>query len=590
MSGEATTAALGINRSVGVPIGQGTDAWAATLRASAILVVLLAMLGGLISSEMLPRYFLFNQDLLVVVLLVALFLWLARSTSFASLHRFALEPQRFTISLMLGLVGIGVGGHFAVMDGYAFSRDEQMALFDAAIFAEGMLAAPVAEPWASVHDALNLTFIPHSFHGEGWASDYRPVNAWLHMLAAKGLGGAYWLNPILTALGLFATWRVSVRLFAESAETQCVAVLLYAASTQVLAASMTSYSMPGHLALNMIWLALFMHNRWYSHVAALAVGFLAVGLHQIVYHPLFAGPILFFCLVVTRRWGWALVYAASYAAILLFWARYMQYPLAELGLTASAVDSDDYILTRIGWALAQFSPEYLFIKAVNLLRFIAWQHVLLLPLFAVGANAAVKSRDPLKIALVAAIVALFVFKLVMRPYQGHGWGYRYMHGVIGIACLVGALGWYELRQRGVISLRQFYSATAVSLLLVTPWLLWQTNQFSGLFRDLDRQIKASGADMVIVEDTAAPFAKDLVINPPFLDERPVRLLASASDTGDMALLCADGRTVALLHGDAFSGIAGAFGFGVTSDSSRMQEFKQSAAAAGCRVLPDIASR
>ena len=34
-------------------------------------------------------------------------------------------------------------------------------------------------------------------------------------------------------------------------------------------------------------------------VAAAVVGVLAVGLHQVVYHPLFAGPVLFFGLVAT---------------------------------------------------------------------------------------------------------------------------------------------------------------------------------------------------------------------------------------------------------------------------------------------------
>lgn len=558
---------------------------------SAILLLLLLAMGSLTKSELLPQFFLSRQDLPVACLAILFLLFLSRRVQNARQfepHSMAMPDnlRGGTIILAAILFLLGIAGHYAILAGHQLSRDEQMALFDAQIFAQGRFAVPVGEPWASVHKALNLIFIPHSMHGTGWASDYRPVNAMLHMLAIKATGTSVWLTPTFNAIGLFATWRISLRLFPKDREAQWVAVILYAASTQALAMSMTSYSMPAHLAFNMVWLMLFLHNRWYSHLAALCVGFLAIGLHQVVYHPLFAGPILFFCLVCQRRWLWSAIYAVSYAAMLLFWTRWMQFPLGELGLLGGAVDTDDYILTRIAWALTQFSPEYLWIQAANLVRFFAWEHLLLLPLLVVGASAAFRTRDPLKLALIATLVALVCFKLIMRPYQGHGWGFRYAHGLIGVACLIGAVGWQELRRRRIANLRHFHLATAIGLFCVTPWLLWNAHDFSGRYSDVVAEIYALDADMVIVENTSAPFANDVVLNPPTLEALPVKLLASELQPSDMAMLC-DGRSVAFVEADALSGIASAYSYVVNMSEATVPQLRAAAQAAGCEIRPGL---
>jgi hypothetical protein len=46
--------------------------------------------------------------------------------------------------------------------------------------------------------------------------------------------------------------------------------------------------MTAHLTLNLIWLCLFLRNDKIGHGAAIAVGFLASGLHQLIFHPLVA--------------------------------------------------------------------------------------------------------------------------------------------------------------------------------------------------------------------------------------------------------------------------------------------------------------
>src|SRR3546814_2509369 len=74
--------------------------------------------------------------------------------------------------------------------------------------------------------------------------------------------------------------------------------------------SMTAYAMTAHFALNMVWLALFLRNDWKGHFGAAVVAFLAIGLHQLQFHPLFAAGFLFW-IVLQRRWGLAAFYRSE---------------------------------------------------------------------------------------------------------------------------------------------------------------------------------------------------------------------------------------------------------------------------------------
>ncbi len=149
------------------------------------------------------------------------------------------------------LLAVCLAGHYTVMWGYAFSRDEQLVLFDAEVFAGGRFAARIPEWWSLLHRALNVHYMLHTAIGTGWASNYLPVNAGLHMIAGK-LATPWLLNPVLTVLGMVATWLVARRILPGDSESQFVAILLYATSTQVLALGMTSYAMTGHLTHNMV--------------------------------------------------------------------------------------------------------------------------------------------------------------------------------------------------------------------------------------------------------------------------------------------------------------------------------------------------
>src|SRR6476469_10999164 len=113
-----------------------------------------------------------------------------------------------------------------------------------------------------------------------------------------------------------------------------------------------------------------------------------------------------------------------------------------------------------------------------------------------------------------------------------------MHCVIVAMCALGGLGWQRLRAVQAIGWRHVQIGTAATMLIAGPWLLWQAHAFSGLFARADRAIADTPADLVIVEDKAAEFSQDLVYNPPYLERRPIRLLASKLRPTDMPVLCA----------------------------------------------------
>lgn len=542
------------------------------------------------TNTILASYFLRAQDLPVAFLMLAAFVIIATRRSAASDGGGIADDRRFArmgiivAGMACALFAVALLGHDLVLRSHALSRDEHMVLFDAQSFMNGRLATRLPPFWAPYADAMNLLFMPPAVEGVGGVSIYRPVNAAFH--ASFGLlGNAALTNPLLAAVGLVATWQVARQVLPGDRPSQMVAVILYATSTQVMAAAMTSYAMTGHLALNMIWLACFLHGRWYGHAAALVTGFLAVGLHQIMFHPAFAAPIVFVLLVMRRRWGLSAVYAVSYLAMILVWSRYTALPLRELGVTGSSGEVEHRWLHQLGWAIDGLSIEYVWLLAANLVRFFAWQNLLFLPLLIAGAAAAWRSRDRRLLALVAAVLALVFLRLVFRPDQGHGWGYRYLHGQIGVTCIVAAAGWRYLRTRGVLQPKYLTVATAISLSVVTPWLLLQAHHFSGLFARADRAISASSADVVVLDEASAFFTADLVYNPPGLDRGPVRLLGRKLDAAEIIELCRT-RSVGFVQGPDLAPIAREFGQAPrTRDQGFVPPLREAAIAAGCDIRP-----
>jgi hypothetical protein len=184
----------------------------------------------------------------------------------------------------------------------------------------------------------------------------------------------------------------------------------------------------------------------------------------------------------------------------------------------------------------------------NLIRFFTWQNPLTVPLMALGAAAAIKARGPMR-SLALGFVTTTVAIFFIMPYQGHGWGYRYWHGLLGSACLIAAFAWGRLTDdldetQKAGARAGFALLTALSLLVLFPLRALQAHGLEHPYARAEAAIRASHAQVVLVDDTAPWFTADLVRNDPSLANRPLELGLRYLSQAQVRALCAR-HTVAI---------------------------------------------
>jgi hypothetical protein len=512
--------------------------WNDALIHSALLIMIMGV-AAVLSRDSLTGFFFFRQDLPVGILAVALFIFLAvsRPKTIGSLNA---VPAPWLLLVFGGCLLIfgGWAGHYLVMNGYALSRDEQMTLHDAAIFANGQFATSLPDSWHQMAAVLNRNFISDAYGANWTVSGYRPVNA-LYYMVMSYVGSVHLAAPIMSVTGLIATSRVVKRIWPDDYQVQMLSILFYICSVQIWAASMTSYAMNTLLALNMIWLAFFLRRDAMGYGISLFVGFLAVGIHQVPYHPMFAAPFIAL-LLIERRWFRAFLYAGSYLAFILFWTQYEDFAAIVMGIGPIDKGTESITSTMLSYASSEKMLAALSFTAANLFRYFAWQHLLMLPLLLVAGKVAVRDRNWLLMAMIAAFLLPPLIKLIQVPYQGHGWGYRYVHGAIGLTCILAAVGWRELSRQGLSNSRGLALATALTVCVVFPWQLSNAYRFSAGYAQVDRQLSAIKSDFVIVDSRATPFGDDLVNNRADLGNRPLRLMAAHILPSYVSELCRRG--------------------------------------------------
>ena len=488
-------------------------------------------------------------------------------------------PHWAPVAIAVGLAALCWAGHHWLLLGHALSRDEQMAVFDARIYAAGRWAWPLPPAWRADARALNLLFMLPIGRPVAWVSGYLPGNAVLQAVFGTLAG------PLLVAVSVLAFWGCARRLFAADREAAVVALILFVLSGQMVMAGMTAFAMPAHLAFNLVWLWLFLRDTRRADVAALVVGFVAIGLHQPLFHPMFVAPWLA-VMAWDRRWRRLALFCGAYGVMGLFW---LWWPHITLGLVKGPdsifVDVGSDYLSRLVDTVthnAQNGP----IMAANLVRLADWSHLALWPLVALGALVA--GRDRRAAALLGGLGLTVGVMAILLPFQGHGFGYRYLHGLLGNAALLGGFGWARLgadareRWRG-----GFVAASLATALVLMPLQAWLTHRMYAPFAHVSARIDASGADYVMIGVDDAPLSLDLVINRPDLSNRPIRLSANDIDNIDRlaAHICHDGATIALPADGLYAEIDRAFGTAPTGEAGKRiapdrDEFED----AGCRVI------
>ena len=465
------------------------------------------------------------------------------------LMRRVLEPDRSLVWVIALAAACGVVawiGTGLVFHAYPLSMDEFMADFDASIIARGHLLAAVAPAWQADLPALGPQFLFHPEGGAYWVSSYLPVNAALRALGNQ-IGARSLVSPLLAVTAIIAVFGVGRRLWPDRPQIAWFAAIMLATSSQFLITAMTPYAMTAHLAFNLVWLWLFLIDRRWSHLSAIVVGALACGLHQLIFHPLFVAPFIG-QLWLDRRWRLAAVYTLAYAAIGLFWLDYTSFALKTVAaVVGRSTDANPqggtaWVVVQIHALLGNFKPAAIGILAKNLIRFITWQNLIVCPLLVIGAVAAVRAKGMPR-ALILGLALTLVAALSLMAYQGHGWGYRYIHGLLGSACLLAAWTWASMAERADAADRgaagtMFLMFTLVSALVLFPVRAWQAHAFARPYAAAGAEIQRAKTPIVIVDDAGIWFGVDFVRNGPFLDHRPLVLYRGLVGEPRLRELCA----------------------------------------------------
>ncbi len=477
-------------------------------------------------------------------------------------------------------------GERLLFQGFQPSADEQMAVFDAAIFQSGRLYAPLAPGWIPDSAALNRDLILPLTAPIAWVSSYLPFNAAIRA-GFGALGAADLASPAMAAGSVGLLWSIARRLWPEDRGAATVALVILAGSGQFILTGMTAYAMTAHLLCNLAWLRLYLQRCWWADGLAMIVGFVATGLHQAIFHPLFAGPLIGL-LICQREWKRAAAFTFGYALIAIFWNAWPGWMVAQItgSQTQNAATAPALSFAARLKEVLHVDWSNLFLQIYNLLTFVSWQHMLLVPLCFIAFRG--MQRDPLMLSLVAGVVATVVAIGVILPFQGFGYGYRYLHGFLGSFALFAGLAWHQLAAERARWNPLLAITTIASIGVLLPFEMWSPYSSFHMTIDANQRVAESGTDLFIVDSSWGARAEILVSNAPDLDRRPVRVILNriADPEGFARRHCRAG-TVAGFGTPQFyrSAIEPFMPKGAGEDAARIIRLRSALIAAGCSLRP-----
>ncbi len=479
-------------------------------------------------------YYLYERNEPTLFLLSALFLlcaglWLRRSVETSPSPAAAPLPSR-TGLLALFVLGVTSAGTILVYRSYFLSMDEYMAHYQALILSNGHLLARVPDSWMPFEEALRPLFAQFNPAFQSWYSAYLPGYAAIRALFAVA-GAEVFTNAVLSALTILAVAAAARRIWPGEPDAPFVSALLLATSSQLLVNGMTAYAMPAHLLLSLVWLLLHLHPSRRAALAVPWIGILALTLHQPNIHALFVCPFIV-RLVIERRWRRFTYYGGVYL---------LGTGLSFLWLRIGQLKGGQATIANI---FALPGPANLLIQVLQGILLVNWQNPLLFVLLAAGL-AAWRGFPPAARDLLGSAVLTIGFFAFFPLDQGHGWGDRYAHSILGNLALLAIPGWAVLRSSaGPHKARRLLgAATAFSLLLAFPVRSFQVSEFVAPFARASAYLETRSADFVLFDPQSVWYGQDLVRNDPFLRNRPLVLSLPALGTSDIPTLAAMGRTV-----------------------------------------------
>jgi hypothetical protein len=505
----------------------------------AALVTLVLIAAGALTIPLIYRYDLKNVSIFYeqfarieppALLLVGMFacamIWLARRRRRTdgvadapaiwdnAPRLFRERPMLVPVVAALLVFTITVIGTDIAFHRYLFSDDEYSGWFQALIFAHGKRLAIVPPDWCRWIDAITPTSVAAS--GCTWQLSYSAVNS-LVRAGFLALGIDRFAGPVLAVISIFLLAAICRRAWPNRPQRMWLAVVMLAASTQFLFMSMTAYAMPTHLVFALLWLWLYVTDRWWTILLLPLVSLIALAVHSPIPHGLLIPPFLLRYVWQRRFWTAGYIFAV-YGIALAYLARHV--PIATTGLTASlASPAATWAVIRglvhFPSALQQTAtPMHIALMATwnapvaliaILCAFLGWRR---LDTF---------SRD---LALSFALV--MVARAFMNP-QGEGWGYRFAYAALGNFAILAALG-TEIIATSLGNRRTVLvtiGAVAIALFVQVPLRAVQVERIVGPYARTQAWLALVPAKIVIVPTDRVMWGRQLIRNDPFFQKGPV---------------------------------------------------------------------
>lgn len=511
---------------------------------SVILSVFVCLLGFLIASVLqnanlvdasvhgrgtLASLYLFVAQDRFIALLTAGILLFAYCGKLPLVSNLVSWDSKYLRWLLVATFLLAVFSRVVVHHSFDLSLDEFMPTFQAKIFQSGQLLAPLSADAIAVHNNLQPFFTYVNPEHSLWSSYYRPVHAALIAVFSKILH-ADLLNPLLAVLSVWAIANIARRIFPENLEAPMLSALLLVVSPQFLTTAGTGFSFSGHLAFNLIWLAMFLRGSFGGHIAAALIGFFAVGLHQVHVHPLFVAP--FLAALLLGRFGsrTALIpYVISYGLALPIWMAWPEISIwlqtGDASILPNSLMDIDYIKDYLQYTdkVAQSEDNLsAFFLVTNVLRFLFWVSPAVLILIFVTLNN-IKGVGLVPILAGAGFGLMVVATHVLMPNQMQGWGSRYYHPVLGNLVLFALGGYFAvLRAGGSDGIKQVVATlVVVSTVILLPIRAIQVEAKIAPRAAVQRALSELDSDVVFIQAGQLWFGSDFVRNDPYLTNRPI---------------------------------------------------------------------
>ena len=446
-----------------------------------------------------------------------------------------------TVAISMAVLAIAGAGAYWAGHGFGFLANEQAAEFQASIFREGELLARVPANAAEFGGAMTPPGILFDSGPGLWGSG-RPL-AYAALRAAFSMAGVEPLtNAVMAALSVILLVAVARRLWPDQDHFPLMAAILLATTPQFLAAGMTEGDWSAHLCLNLAWLWLYLRGGLLGHLAAAVVGIAAASLDQIHVHLVFVLPFVV-AMLRGRRWRLAALYGIAYSAACLIWFYWYEFALSlPAGVPVDVGDllgSDNRVAVVTTSGVIARGIGTLAAACVDLLRFVAWQNPVMLPLIYVALRSR-RALPPVFRQLAWGCLLSLGF-LLLPADSADGWGYLPFHGALGGLVLLGTLGWSALSDNAMASkvpaTRALAMLTVAMVLIGVPVRVAQMEAEIGPMAAAGRHLKSLSSDIVLVDLPGISFGSALLRNDPYLRDRPMIMALQRLTPEQVLRLC-----------------------------------------------------